>query len=252
MRARRRHARKRQIEAAPARFGTASAACHHVLRSARVRTAAARCRDRAQHHRAHHRAGLACQRIEIEHVVLAAVLAQQLQQRVGVDAAVAERHALGRGQGARARGDDQRALRIDEAERDLARGFQQLGTHQRVERARHRHQAEHRPAPAGRRLRLRAELEVVGGRAGALRHAGDRRALRRVAGASGHVDQPLREHAAALAAERAHQQRDRLHVAPWAPATARSLAGTSTRRTAPRTPASTRSCQRGLLTTSAR
>ena len=245
MRSHRRHARKRQIEAAPARFGTASAARHHVLVVLAGERQQATGRDRAQHHGAHDRAGLAGQRIEVEHVVLATVLAQQLQQRVRFDATVAERHALGRGQGARTRGNHQRALRIDQAQRDQSRGLQQFGTHQRVERARHRHEAEHRPASAGRCLRLRAELEVVGGRAGALRHAGDRRALRRMAGTDGHVDQPLRQHAAALAAQRANQQGERA-------ARVHRHAGTSTRRTAPRMPAINRSYQRGWVTTSAR
>ena len=57
--------------------------------------------------------------------------------------------------------------------------------------------------------RRREDLEVVGGRAGALRDARNRGALRRIAALRGGVDQPVGHHAAAFAAERGDQDGDR-------------------------------------------
>ena len=64
--------------------------------------------------------------------------------------------------------------------------------------------------PPSSRVGDRKDFDVVGRRAGALGDAGNRRALRAVARAHGGVDQPLGEHAAAFAAERGDQDRDRL------------------------------------------
>ena len=67
-----------------------------------------------------------------------------------------------------------------------------------------------RPPSCARRRR--EDLQVVGGRAGALRDARDRGALRGIARLRGGVDQPVGQHAAAFAAERGDQDGDRLRV----------------------------------------
>jgi len=54
----------------------------------------------------------------------------------------------------------------------------------------------------------RIDLDVIGGGAGALRHAGNRGALHRIVACRGGGDDPVGEHAAAFAAESGDQDRD--------------------------------------------
>ena len=164
--------------------------------------------NRAQHHGTDDGAALPRDLAHVEHVVLAAVAAHQRQQRRVVGAAVAELHALLRGQGAVAGGDDQRALDRAHAVADLARGLQQFGRNDGIEAAGRRVEAEHRAAAAQFGHRYRKHFDVIGGGAGALGHAGNGGALRRVAAGTRNVDQPFGEHAAAFAAEGADQQGD--------------------------------------------
>ena len=134
--------------------------------------------------------------------------ANDLHQHLGRGAAIAERHLLGGGQGSAARADHLGAIDVRHAVADLAHGLEQLRRDQQVERARHRRQAEHRRAAVQFGVGPRVDLDVVGGRAGALRNARDRRALHAVAGMDGGVDQPLGKHPSAFAAERADEEGD--------------------------------------------
>ena len=219
------HGVEGQREAAQAGVGTLAALAagadlrlEHVA-SERQQPAAG---DGPQQHRADHRARLLRHARQVQQLGRTRVALQRGHQRRGVDAAVGLLHLLGHRQRTRGRADDQRALGRAHAVADLAHGLQQLRRHQQVDGAGHRVQAEHRAPVAQLLLPLREDLDVVRGGAGALRHAGDRRALRRVAGAHGGAVQPLGEHAAAFAAERADQDGDGLlrHVNP---ASGRSL-----------------------------
>ena len=56
------------------------------------------------------------------------------------------------------------------------------------------------------------ELDVIGGRPGALCHAGNRRRLHRKILAGGRGDDPVGEHTATLAAQRGDQEREGTYV----------------------------------------
>jgi hypothetical protein len=184
------------------------AAAHHVLVGLAREWKEAAARDGAEHHGTDHRAGLARHGVHVEHMVLAAEGLDHVEQVLCVGAAVTGLHAFRRGEDARRRADDQRAQRRAHAVADLARGLEQFRRDDGVERARHRAQAEHWPPASKLRERHRKHFDVVGGGAGALRHAGYRRALRGIAGVAGNVDQPFGEHAAAFAAEGADEKGD--------------------------------------------
>ena len=207
-----------------------------VLASEGQRTAG---RNRAEHHRADHRAAVARHRAHVEQMVLAAVLPHDIGKLLAVDAAVAQLHAFVRGERARRRADHLRALRRGHPVADLPHRFQQLRRDQQIEAARHRIEAHHGAPAAERRQRLREDLDVIRRRAGALRNAGNRRALHRMARMLRSLDQPFAEHAAAFAAERADQDRYWSHAC-------------SARTNTPRTPSRTRSCHFGFVITSAR
>ena len=108
-------------------------------------------------------------------------------------------------------GDEQRALRRDEAALDGARAFHQLGGEHDVDIAWDRHQREHRRAACRLRGRFGEQFDVIDGGAGALRDARHRGRLREIPAMLGEIDDPVGEHAAALAAERDHRNRDRPH-----------------------------------------
>ena len=65
---------------------------------------------------------------------------------------------------------------------------------------------QHRALVSKVRLRHRQDLDVIGGRASALRHAGDRGRLHGEAAVGGGVHDPVRQHPAALAAERGDEE----------------------------------------------
>ena len=100
-------------------------------------------------------------------------------------------------------------VRRHEAALTARAAFHQFGRQHDVDVARHRHQA---PAPASaRRLRrgFREQLDIIDGRAGALGDAGHRGRLREIAAVIGEIDDPVGQHAAALAAHRKDRDRDR-------------------------------------------
>ena len=126
-----------------------------------------------------------------------------------VRAAVGERDLLGHGEDAMGRGDEQRPVRRDEAALHRARGLHQLGGEHDIDVARHRHQREHRLAAGRLRRRFGEQFDVVDRRAGALGDAGNGGRLREIAAVLGKIDDPVRQHAAALAAQRNHGDGDR-------------------------------------------
>ena len=234
------HPLEGEPEAAQARFDApVGLADRRLARGPRERQQPA-AGDRAEQHRADHGAGLLRDRRHVEDLRLAAVRTHDVEQRLDRGAAVAELHLLGGRQRAARRADHVGALARRHAVADLAHRLEQLGGHQQVDRAGHRVQAEHRAAAAEFGVGPRKDFDVVGGRAGALRDAGDRRALHRVAARDRGLDQPFGEHAAAFAAEGAEQHGDRLH------------AGLSSRSIGARKAAARRSCHFGFCTTSPR
>ena len=99
------------------------------------------------------------------------------------------------------RGADQGgAVAGDEAAQDRAARLHQLGRDDDVHIARQRHQGEDRFGPVGHSL-ARKELDIINGRAGALGDARDGRALGDVAVAPPDFGDPVRQNAAALAAQ---------------------------------------------------
>ena len=106
------------------------------------------------------------------------------------------------------RGDHHRAIGTHHAGLDDARGFEELRGDREIDAAGNGQQRQDRLSSAERSRRLRPDLDVIRRRAGALRDAGDRRALRRMSCGIGEVDQPFGEHAAAFSAERRDQDRD--------------------------------------------
>ena len=165
--------------------------------------------DRAEHHRADHRPRGARFVVHVEADMATAVRDQHIEQPPVVLAAVAHRDLLAVGQRARRRRDHRRPPAIDIAGLRRAHRLEQLRRDQQVDAPGHRREVQDRPPAAERRGRLRMDLDVIGRRAGALCDPGDRRALDRVAGVQRGLDQPLRQHAAAFAAERRDQDRDR-------------------------------------------
>jgi hypothetical protein len=164
---------------------------------------------RAQQHRADHGAGLARQRVEVQQLGRARVALQHGHQRGAVEPAVAHGCIFSATVSARAV-ELMTSVRsrlamplptwraVSSSSDDSSRSISP-GTGFRLNTGR-----RGRRAPR----RLRVDLDVVGGGAGALRHAGDRGRLRRVAGAHGGQVQPFGEHAAAFAAERADEDGD--------------------------------------------
>ena len=137
-----------------------------------------------------------------------------LQQPGIVDASVAERRLLGDRIHAVRRCDERGAVGRDEPALHRAAGFHQLGSEHHVDVAGQRHQREHRLAAVALGHGAREQLDVVDGGAGALRHAGHRRGLREVPVGLAEVDDPVGQHAAALAPHRQDGDLDRRHDDP--------------------------------------
>jgi hypothetical protein len=94
---------------------------------------AARCGDRAEHHRIDHGAGFASGGIHVEQDRLARIFADLTRKLLDVEAAVAHRHLLGDAVRAMGRGDGERAVRRDEACRGGAGGLQQFARHHDID-----------------------------------------------------------------------------------------------------------------------
>ncbi len=216
-------------------------------------------RERAEQHRAHHAAGRFRDRRHVEGDQLPGGVAAGGEQRGRVGAAVGERDLLGHREHPMGGGDQQRPVGRDEAALDRARRLHQLGGEHHVDVARHRQEPQHRLAPGRLGGDLRKQLDVIDGGAGALGDAGHRRGLRQIAAVLRQIDDPVRQHAAAFAAERNHGDGDRpdlgnlsVHRPVQAAARRRSMRRCSQPMTAPRTLSLRRSQRVGLAMIEAR
>ena len=169
--------------------------------------------DGAEHHRTDHGAAFARDRFEIEQQRAFRILLDRLDEPLLIVAAVAHRHLLHHQVGAAGRGDGRGAVGRDKAAGDGAAGFHQFAGDDEIDVADARRQRQDRAALVGLAHRRRDELDVIGRRAGALRDARDRRRLHRKILALRRRDDPIGEHAAALAAKRGDQNREGTYVA---------------------------------------
>ena len=203
-------AREAGVEGAPARGDADAAARDRLLeRRPRERQRAA-AGERAEEHGADDAARLVG---DLRHVERDPARRRGLGdrgERAGVDAAVAERRLLADRPDPVRRRDQRRPVRRDEAALDGARRFHQLGGEDDVDVARHRHQRQHRRQAGRFGVGAREQLDVVDRRAGALGDARHRGRLGEVAVLLGELDDPVREDAAALAADGEDRDLDRL------------------------------------------
>ena len=198
-----------QRKTAKARVGALAGAAYGLLARGPRQRQGARAGERAEQNGIDHGAGARGEFMEIGKY-------RALGQRFGceddalaVEAAVAQRYFFVDGVDAMRRSDQRGALGRDIAVQQGAPGFEQFGSEHDVDVGgcgceRHHH------APALKLGRARrVQLDVVGGRAGALRDAGDGGALHRVVLGRRGGDDPVGKHAAAFAAERGDQDGDR-------------------------------------------
>ena len=216
-------------------------------------------RERAKQHRAHYAAGRIRERRHVECHELPRGVAAGREQRRRVRAAIGERDLLGHRKNAMGGGDQQGLVGGDEAALDRARRLHQFGGEHHVDVAGNRHQGEHRFAPGGLRGRFGKQLHVVEGGAGALRHARHRGRLREIVAMLRKIDDPVGEHATALAAESNHGDSDGPHLGDLcvrilrqATARCRSIRRCNQPMTAPRTVCFNRSHSVGLAMIEAR
>jgi hypothetical protein len=120
-------------------------------------------------------------------------------QRQRVHAPVAEGDLLGHSENPVCGHDQGGAVGRDETALDRASGLHQLGADHHVHVAGHRHQRQHGIGAAGRDCAPREQFDVVDRGARALRHARDGSHLRQVAVVLAHIDDPVRQDAAAFA-----------------------------------------------------
>ena len=165
--------------------------------------------DGAEHHRVDHGAGFLGDRFHVEQDARLCILLGNLEQARVVEAAVAQRHLLVDHVEAAGRGNQQRTVGRAEAVGDTAAGLHEFGGHQHVDVADAGRKRQHRTAHAKLVPGRWIDFDIIGGAAGALRDARDRGRLRRQSevGRGGH--DPVGQHAAAFAAERGDQHRDR-------------------------------------------
>ncbi len=172
----------------------------------------ARARKGPEQHGAEHASGRVGKRGHVERHELARGFAAGGKQCRRINPAVGERDPLGHGEDAVGGRDEQRPLRRDEAAFDRACGFHQFGGEHDVDVSRHGQQAKHGLAPCDPRGCLRKQLDVIDRRAGTLRDARNRGRLREIAAMLCEIDDPVSEHAAALAAQRHNCDGDRPYL----------------------------------------
>ena len=192
-------------EAAQARLGPLAESPDRGFASSawqRQRPRAGKC---AEHDRTDHRARLAREALHVEQLRPAGECPPRLDDALAVEACVAHRHLLDCGVDAMRRGDQGSALRGDEAVLQRACRLEQLGGEHDVDVAGGRRKRHDRAPLAQFGGAGGVDLEVVGGRTGALRDARDRGALHRVALRRRCSEDPVGEHAAAFAAEGGNQ-----------------------------------------------
>ena len=165
----------------------------------------ARAGQRAEQHRADDAGGILGRLIHVEQHQFFRCLAQRVQNRRIISPAIAQRCFL-RHRIDPVRGSDQRGqIGTDETARHGAAGLHQFRSNDDIDIARRRHQRQHRHFAGGLDGGFGKYLDEIDGGAGALRHAGDGGVLRQIAVGFGEIDNPLRQHTAALAAQRHHR-----------------------------------------------
>ena len=146
-------------------------------------------------------------------------LARRLEDARGFEPAVGHLHLLYRGVDTMRGSDERGALWAHVAVQHGAPGLDELRSDHDVDVAGTRCEREHR-LPAAENFALRrVDLEVIGGRAGALRDAGDGGGLRREAALRRRLHKPVGHDAAAFTAERGDEDGDRtlgqVHAMRW-------------------------------------
>ena len=189
-------------------------------------------------------------RLHVEEQVALRLLLDGAEELPDIEPPVRHGLLLGDGVDAVRRGGEGGAVGRDKAAFERAARLEHLGGEHEVDAAGARIEREERPAPAERRIRRRKNLDIVGCGAGALRDAGDRGRLHRQVGAHRRIDDPIGEHAAALAAQGGDKDGDRARSMPLARAAPE--AGCSQAMNRPRIVASKRSQAFGFCTMSAR
>jgi len=137
----------------------------------------ARAGDRAEQHRVDHGIGLPGDRFEIEEQRLARIFLDRRDQALWIVAAIAHRDLFDDEIGAAGRRDRHGPIGGGVAAGDGTAGLHQFACDKEVDVADRRCQRQNGPASGSvavcRRHRHRDHFDVIGGRAGALRHAWD-------------------------------------------------------------------------------
>jgi hypothetical protein len=162
--------------------------------------------QRPEQHRTDDAAGVAADRVHVETHQPPRFALERRQHRGGVGNAIAERGFFGDSIDAVSGGDHGGAIRAHEPTDHCAARFHELGGDDEVHIAGHGHE---RKDGRGTVIRGRTGLDVVDRGAGALGHSRHRRALHQPAAAFCERDDPVREHAPALTAERAYGDANR-------------------------------------------
>jgi hypothetical protein len=170
----------------------------------------ARARQRAEQDCADHAARSFGRLLHVEADEALGRLGGVREQLGAVDAAVTERALFRNGEHAVRGGDERGSIVRDEPTLYGAASFHEFRCEHHVDIARQGHQRQHGPPAVRIGLRDRIQLDVVDGRAGALRHARHRGGLGDVAVGFAHVDDPVGQHAAALPAHGEDRDLDRL------------------------------------------
>ncbi len=199
-----------QREGAQAGLHAQAGAPHRGLEIVACERQRAAARHRAEQAGADDAAGPVGQVLQVEAEKATGRRATGFQHFVGIGDAVAGRGFFADGVAAVRRGQQHRALGRDQAALDRAPAFHQLGRHHQVHVARRGHQRQRRLPAGAPHFGLGHQLHVIDGGAGALGHAGHRSGLGPPAGVLGHVDDPVGQHAAALAAHGQDGDLDRI------------------------------------------
>ena len=196
-------------EAAQARLGAAPAAADRLLAGLAGQGKRAAARHGAEQDGVDHGAAVLRELAHVEQHCPFRQLPAGCDDARAVEAAVGHLHFFHGGVDAVRGGDQRGALRADVAVLHRAPRLDQLGGDHDVHVAGAWRQREHGTSSGQLLLGRGEDLQVVRGRPGTLRDAGDRGALRRVAALRGSICQPVGHDAAAFAAERGDQDRNR-------------------------------------------
>ncbi len=181
---------------------------HHLLERGKFERQFAAAGQRTEQAGRDHAAVAHRERLHVGDEQTLGLLSHQGLDARSVGHAVARCALLGHRKRAVAARDHRGAAACHQAALQRTAGFHQLGGDHDVDVARRGHQRHHRLLVA---LPL-DQLHVIDGGPGALRHAGHRRGLRPPAGTHAERDDPIDQHAAALAAEGEDRDVDRARL----------------------------------------